>query len=76
MSNATELLKRVVRRKDLARQWGVSERTLKRLDETGDGPPSFKLGHSVLYDAEGAERWRQERTAKRARVRTSVQRAA
>lgn len=63
-------LKRVLRRKDLAAALGVSPRTIARLDAEGEGPPSFKLGQAILYDAEAAERWRQDRTAKRARVRT------
>lgn len=35
--------------KELARHWRVTQRTLQRKRETGDGPPWLKIGGRVLY---------------------------
>ena len=40
-----------------ARHVNLSARTLEKKRLTGDGPPFYKLGHSVRYSREDLDRW-------------------
>ena len=64
MSTVDEVFPRLhaFRRTELAKRLGVSERTLDRWAADGLGPPGrFKVGATVLYDADPAERWLRQR---------------
>lgn len=53
-----------IRRNQLAALFNVSERTLIRWDADGCGPPGrVRIGRTVLYDRQQAERWWRERSA-------------
>ncbi len=44
-------------RLQLAKDLGCSERTLRRLQLRGEGPPSFKLAGEILYHRASVEAW-------------------
>ncbi len=70
------LLTYSVRRADLAEAWGVSVRTLARLAAKGEGPPCYKVGTALLYDAREAEAWRLAQANGRAAVVAKPRRKA
>lgn len=45
----------------LAQATKVSERSLARLIDAGEGPPKIKLGRRVLFRRESVEKWLAER---------------
>jgi excisionase family DNA binding protein len=47
---------------ELARWLRISVRHLQRLLETGDGPPSIKLGRRVIFNRVAVQRWLEGRT--------------
>ena len=51
-------------RPDLARFLGISERTLARLDSTGEGVPYVRLGRRLGYLVADVEAWMVERRFK------------
>ena len=48
--------------RELARMFGISERTLEGLRQRRSGPPWIKLGKVVRYDPAVVEQWLAERT--------------
>ena len=52
---------RRVRRDEAAEFLGLSPRTLDNMRYHGDGPPYYKLGGAVVYDALELESWLQAR---------------
>lgn len=43
--------------KELARQFGLTERTLSRWHKLRIGPPRIKVGKKVLYRVESVQAW-------------------
>jgi putative DNA primase/helicase len=51
---------------ELARWLHVSERHVQRLLETGDGPPSIRLGRRIIFNRVTVQQWLEARTTGRA----------
>jgi excisionase family DNA binding protein len=47
---------------ELARWLRVSLRHVQRLLETGDGPPSIRIGRRVIFNRVAVQRWLEART--------------
>jgi excisionase family DNA binding protein len=50
---------------ELARWLRVSERHVQRLLETGDGPPSIRLGRRIIFNRLAVQQWLETRTTGR-----------
>jgi predicted DNA-binding transcriptional regulator AlpA len=50
-----------LRREDLARQLGVSPRTIDRWQVLREGPPRVSVGRTVLYNVESVREWLRSR---------------
>ena len=48
--------------REAAKHLRVTERTLERRRDVGDGPPFVKIGSSVRYSLREMEKWLEERT--------------
>lgn len=46
-----------LRRKDLAKQLGVSPRTIDRWEALRQGPPRVRVGRTILYSIQSARYW-------------------
>jgi len=43
--------------KELATRWHMSERTLEKMRQDGNGPPYIKCCRKVLYDTAAVDAW-------------------
>jgi excisionase family DNA binding protein len=50
---------------ELALWLRVSERHVQRLLETGDGPPSIRLGRRIIFNRVAVQQWLEARTSGR-----------
>jgi predicted DNA-binding transcriptional regulator AlpA len=46
-----------LRREELARQLGVSPRTIDRWQSLREGPPRVHIGHTILYEVKAVREW-------------------
>ncbi|HQT86531.1 MAG TPA: helix-turn-helix domain-containing protein [Acidiphilium rubrum] len=52
-------------RDDTAKRLGISARTLDRMVDRGEGPPTIRIGTRVLFSEEGLAEWVKARTETR-----------
>lgn len=50
-------MKELLSTKEVSREWGISEGTLRWWRHADDGPASFKLGKRVVYRRNAVEAW-------------------
>ena len=56
-SASTPVLDGYLRREELARQLGLSPRTIDRWESLRIGPPRVSIGRTILYKAESVLEW-------------------
>ncbi len=69
MSETGELLDGYLSKAEVARQLGMSPRTLDRWAATRIGPPRVHVGHKIFYREAAVRRWLGEREERRRRRR-------
>jgi predicted DNA-binding transcriptional regulator AlpA len=50
-------VRRLLKSKELADVFGLTDNTLRIWRMTGDGPPHYKIGKSVRYDEQKVREW-------------------
>lgn len=61
------LLESYMKPQALAAELGVHVRTLRKLDERGEGPPKTMIGRKVLYRRDSVVDWLRSREQRRTR---------
>jgi predicted DNA-binding transcriptional regulator AlpA len=56
-SPGTLILNGYLRREELARQFGLSTRTIDRWEALRIGPPRVHIGRTILYNVESVREW-------------------
>jgi len=54
-------MRRLLKSKELAEVFGLTDNTLRIWRMNGGGPPFYRLGKSVRYDQERVRSWLEER---------------
>ena len=64
VSDTSLVLEGFLRREELARQLGLSPRTIDRWQALREGPPRVHVGRTILYNVESVREWLRSREQK------------
>jgi predicted site-specific integrase-resolvase len=56
----------LISRAEVAKEFEVSQHTLRKWEISGQGPPTIRVGRKIFYRAEAVRHWLLEREAKTA----------